>query len=306
MKTEYSLTPPFPRNILMELTNACNFKCVYCGHEFMKRKKGFCDKSNMLRLIQEAYSLGGREIGFYMIGEPLLVKDLEDYVRKAKEVGYEYIYLTTNGIFASPERMKSLCNSGLDSINFSVSGATAETYAYIHGTKKEDWDIINRNLDALAEMRKTEKIKIKVYISYCECKPNEAEASLALELFADKADKVFIDECTSTGGNERRSCLVERGLVNSIIGANTPCDMIFNRVHITYQGYLDACCVDMDNQTAVADLNDISLLEAWNSDIMINLRRQHLTGNLENNMCYGCVHRVIDEIKPLNDKLSIV
>ena len=37
----YSLEPPFPyTNFLLELSNACNHKCLFCAHQKIKRMVG--------------------------------------------------------------------------------------------------------------------------------------------------------------------------------------------------------------------------------------------------------------------------
>lgn len=117
-KISFVERPPFPENMLIELTNACNHKCVFCGYNDMTRCRCFADKEFTLNIIKQAYDEGVREIGFYAIGEPFLSKDLEEYVAYAKQQGFSYIYLTTNGALATLDRMKILIENGLSSIKF--------------------------------------------------------------------------------------------------------------------------------------------------------------------------------------------
>ena len=80
--------------------------------------------------------------------------------------------------------------------------------------------------------------------------------------------------------------------------------MIFNRFHVTYEGYLTACCVDMNNMLAYADLTQEALKDAWYNETIRKLRREHLTGKLGNNKCYNCVSQIgRDDVVPLNDNL---
>ena len=65
-----SVTPPFPRNMLLEVSNICNNDCIFCGHHNMRRKQENCNKPQMLDIIQQAYDAGTREIGFYLQGGP--------------------------------------------------------------------------------------------------------------------------------------------------------------------------------------------------------------------------------------------
>ena len=34
-----SENPPIPRNMMIELTNICNHKCIFCNYQTMKRPK---------------------------------------------------------------------------------------------------------------------------------------------------------------------------------------------------------------------------------------------------------------------------
>jgi molybdenum cofactor biosynthesis enzyme MoaA len=72
-------------------------------------------------ILSQAYKLGVREVGFYLVSEPFMAKNLEACVAYAKQTGYEYIYLTTNGAMATKDRMERLLLNGLDSIKFSIN-----------------------------------------------------------------------------------------------------------------------------------------------------------------------------------------
>ncbi len=90
--------------------------------------------------------------------------------------------------------------------------------------------------------------------------------------------------------------------VNRYMG-KLPCSMIFNCFHITYEGYLTACCVDEENLLFIADLNQVPLAEAWHSEKFVDLRQRHLCGNKQkigNILCRNCLEsEMIREIEPL-------
>ena len=69
---EHSSRPVYPRNMLIELTNACNNKCIFCVSPKMTRKISRLDEGTLFRILEEAYALGTREVGFYSTGEPFL------------------------------------------------------------------------------------------------------------------------------------------------------------------------------------------------------------------------------------------
>lgn len=194
----FSETPPFPHNMLMELTNTCNHKCIFCGYKDMKRKKRVCDKAFMLDLMEQAYKNGTREIGFYMIGEPLMCIDLADYVARAHSLGFEYIYLTTNGGLADLDRMRTLIDAGLNSVKFSVNAATSETYKEVHG--KDDFNVVKNNIKALRDFTQENNIDLPIFISFVKNEINKNDIDTLYKIFENLVDRIYVVPCANQAG----------------------------------------------------------------------------------------------------------
>ena len=303
----YVERPPFPKNMLMELTNACNHACIFCANRKQTRKISNCDKELFMRIIQEAYENGTREIGFYMSGEPFICRDLEEYVKKAGDIygngleRMEYIYITTNGALANIERVKKLVHYGLSSIKFSLNAATREVYQKIHG--KDDFDIVKKNIEDLYHAKQSGLVDIPVFISFIVNKFNFMQKELMQQVFGKYVDKIYFYDVVNQGGGtmyDNSEIMVS----DAKQAATLPCEMVFNCLHVNSDGYLTACCTDFDNLLAVADLHDVSLLDAWYDERLIQLRKQHITSKLSNNACYNCYYNtMIDNLEPLNPNL---
>lgn len=295
----WSVTPPFPsKRMLIELSNICNHQCIFCANSKMTRKKGFIEETFLLRILQEAYNLGMREVGFYATGEPLVVKDLYRYIKKAKEIGYEYVYLTTNGALASKEKVEEIIEAGLDSIKFSINAGTKKSYELVHG--KDDFEKVIQNLKYLDSYRKTENKKVKLYASCIVNKINKNEKSVLKELIGDIVDDLVFINVMNMGGmmHEINDILTVESNENDINQA-FPCSLVFNSINITYEGYLTACCTDFQNYLVVANLNEMSLADAWNSQVFTKLRKMHLEKNVEGTLCYNCIYNKNKHIEPL-------
>lgn len=300
-----SPNPPLPHNMLMELANICNHNCVFCGYKNMKRPKTKCDKKLMLDIIKQAYGGGTREIGFYMIGEPLICPDLADYISYAHSLGYEYIYLTTNGALATIDKMKELISAGLNSIKFSVNAGTRETYYKVHG--KDDFEIVKSNIINLHKYVTENFVDLKRFISFVKVEINKNDIEKLKAEFENFVDKIYIFQCINQAGGMLQ--LIEQGIVKSEDmeeGSSLPCNMVFNRLHVTAEGYLSACCSDVDGYLSAIDLRTTSLYEAWNSDILVGLRNKHLQGNLKGTLCHNCIHNVCEPVKALNQNICPV
>lgn len=270
--------PPFPRNMLVEVSNVCNNDCVFCGHRKMKRLQGNCDKDLMLNIFLQAYEAGTREVGFYMQGEPFLNSELETYISFCKNIGFEYMYITTNGVLATVERLERLCKAGLSSIKFSINAATKDTYIKIH--RRDNFDIVMKNFMDIVNKKKRGDINIPIFASYVVVEDNEKEIEKFKRDIGIFCDDIDIVRASNQAGN----------MPELESSREVPCIQLFNRLHVTKEGYLNACCSDIDNMLAVADLRKVSLKEAWDSDEMVELRRQQLRGSIGDNICYYCVY----------------
>lgn len=299
---EEKLTPEFPKNMLLEVTNICNNNCVFCANSKMTRKKSYIDEKFVNRILKEAYDLGTREIGFYSTGEPLVNKNLEKYIKKAKDIGFEYTYITTNGALLDKERIKSLINSGIDSIKFSINAGTKESYCFIHG--KDEFNKVVNNLRNLFNYRKENNLKFKIFVSCILTRYTENEKEIAVSKLGKYSDDIVFLNC-------KNQCGVMYEINNYLISENkyedmqNICPLPFKKLHITCEGYLTACCADFQNYLVVADLNNEKLNDSWNGEILMELRKMHIEHNLKGNLCYNCINNTNIEIKPLRDDLSV-
>ena len=77
------------------------------------------------------------------------------------------------------------------------------------------------------------------------------------------------------------------------------CSMVFDRIHITHNGFLTACCQDFNDDLLIADLKKVSLYDAWNGEKFKRFREMHLTKKLEGTLCHGCLNGIYQPYEPL-------
>ena len=102
----------FPGHVACTLfSHGCNFRCPYCHNAMLvtEEKSGdvFSDDEILSYLKKRKGILDGV---CFTGGEPLIQKELPDFIRKVKELGF-LVKLDTNGSF--PERLKELVGEGL-------------------------------------------------------------------------------------------------------------------------------------------------------------------------------------------------
>jgi MoaA/NifB/PqqE/SkfB family radical SAM enzyme len=103
---DYPIDAEYPKNIMIEVTNACNLKCTMCYHKHMKRKIGFMEEKLYRKIIKEAKELNIENVGLYTTGESFLHPKIFEFIRIAKEDGIKYVYITTNGQTLDKEDIK--------------------------------------------------------------------------------------------------------------------------------------------------------------------------------------------------------
>lgn len=297
----YSLTPPFPKtNFLMEVSNACNHACIFCAHQKMKRKVKKIDKCLAFDILQQAYDLGTREVGFYATGEPFVVTDLADYIRKAKEIGYTYVYLTSNGALATPERIREVIDAGLDSIKFSINAPERKLYQFIHG--KDDFDVVVEHLKYLHSYREETGKNYKIYVTGILTKYTENLQDEYHRLFDHLCDQVVFKYVYNQGGYMPE---IERYLrCDCDREARRKCNLPFDAISVTCEGYLSIENADYEDMLIVADLNQTSLKDGWYGEKMKEIRRRFLEDDLEGTLCDGCVHRCLKPARPITPEQS--
>jgi len=71
-------------HIFVELTNVCDFNCVFCPNEIMTRKRGYMPTQLAKSVIDEIYEAGlTNSLMFNLMGEPLLHRDWYDIFEHA-------------------------------------------------------------------------------------------------------------------------------------------------------------------------------------------------------------------------------
>ena len=176
--------PPFPKNMMVELSNACNHACIFCTSPHMTRRIGRIEKDLLVRILGEARAEGVEEVGFYTTGEPFIHKDLATFTAAARDLGFRYIYISTNGALATPERVKPVIDAGMSSIKFSINAGSRETYRLVHG--HDDWDKVLAHLRFISDYRKAAAPNLRLFVTFvvtnrtaheCELVPRACRAA---------------------------------------------------------------------------------------------------------------------------------
>lgn len=142
--------------IFIELTNLCNFSCVFCPDDKMTRKNECMDPLLAKRLINEIADNGiSQKIVFCLMGEPLMYPHIFEILQYAVDKNIK-VTLSTNGALLSKENIDRLLKIPLDILQVSLQTPTAESFKLRRGNPNLTYEKYIDGIKAILER----KIKI--------------------------------------------------------------------------------------------------------------------------------------------------
>ncbi|OUV99009.1 MAG: hypothetical protein CBD02_00125 [Candidatus Pelagibacter sp. TMED142] len=304
-----------PKNALIELTNACNHACVFCFNPEMKRKTKGLDFKIFEDFIKNSIKEGLEEVGLYSTGEPFMTKNLEKYVKKAKELGAKRVYITSNGALASIDKVIKCIDAGLDSIKFSINAGSRETYKIIHGY--DDFDKVIKNLSDIYNYKLKNNINFKIFGSFVITNITLEEKDMFIKNYGNFFEDIFFQKARNQGGRtlDKRNTITSNIKSKEIKDSSKklkPCGMLWDRLHLTAEGYLTACCEDYENDLVYKKFNNKEkVFDQFNNAKIQNLRKMHLNSKLDGTICKGCLlnkkfdYKKISKIEVKNNKINL-
>lgn len=290
--------PPCPRSVKIELTARCNLQCSFCA-----TSSGLRDKRDMDfdfyadHLLPMLRSSGVDEVGMFFLGESMIMPTLPKYIEKAAEIGFPYIFLTTNGVVATPDKVEACMKAGLKSLKFSLNYADREQFADVARVKPALFEEMIKNIKAASKVRDEGGYDCGVFASYIDYDDQQGERmkSLIQEL-SPYLDEIYAlplySQADLTGQNSTDAGWSVRAGNPGRSGAMRdpiPCWSLFTEARVTWDGHMAACCFDHDRRFDMGDLNITTFMDAWHSQKFQDLRLAHLGNDVRGTSCEHCV-----------------
>ena len=290
-------TLPAPRAVKIELTSQCNYRCGFCAHRLRMKNRGEMDRGFFESVVGEMVDAGVEELGVFYIGESFMCEWLPEAIGYAKQRGIKYVFLTTNGSLATPQRVDACMKAGLDSLKFSMNNADEDQFVQIAAVKPKLWRDSITNLKAARAVRDAGKYECGIYASSIQYDGEQQQRMQALvDDIVPYVDEHYWLPLYSMGSltTQREEELGYRPIAGNQgrVGAlrePLPCWSAFTEGHITYDGKLSACCFDAGDKWVMADLRKVSFMEGWNSETFVKLREAHLRKDVSGTICESCV-----------------
>lgn len=273
----------FPLQIDFELTSSCNMACSFCthGHESVPRRVlSFAD---FARVIDEGRMHGLCSIKLNYINEPLLTRDLSQYVRYARQNGVLNVYFATNGTLLDAETAGGLIDAGVSKVMVSLDATTPETFRAVRNSDR--FDRITSNIVGLIRLRNAKGLKFPlVRVNFLRTGLNSHEADAFLARWEGVADMVGYQTQVAVPG-------VDGPLHGGGDGRDGfRCSFPFKLVVVDSSGLILPCCTFGGRQMPIGDLKTETIASAWQGWPMRSLRLLHLKGGYADNpVCRHCI-----------------
>ena len=305
-----------PLSMLVDPSNLCNFKCVFCPTGYpdllkaANRPQGVMSFELFCKIVDDAQGFGTKlkKMLLYKDGEPFLNKNLERMIAYAKSRGIsESVEVTSNGALMTPQRATGIIEAGLDAIRISVEHVHDEGYRKIT-QGFSDYATIVKNIKFLYEEKKRRKSPIIVRAKIIDVGLTADEKKKFLDDFSPITDLAYFESLT--GWNDMKTNDFMMGMSESIttgIDGVSPlkrdrvvCPMPFKTLAINPNGSVALCSVDWNHKTVVGDVSKENLVDIWNGERLRQFRLMHLKGRRkELEACANCQY--VLGTNPLND-----
>lgn len=293
--------PPAPRSVKIEISPRCNYRCGFCALRTREvQPKWDMDFKLFQRITREMREAGVEEVGMFYLGEsfmnPRLLVDCITYAKQ--ELGFPYVFLTSNASMAFPEAADACMKAGLDSIKWSVNAADEEQFKNIMGVSGRLFHRALANIKSTWEIREKNSYRTGIYASSIRY---DGEQQKLMEELLRTHVLSYVDQhywlpLYSMGAfaTQREEQLGYRPTAGNQgrIGAlrePLPCWSAFTEGHVTAEGKLSACCFDATANWTMGDLNKISFMDGWNSEKFTQLRAAHLKRDVRGTVCENCI-----------------
>ena len=265
----------------IEVTNVCNAECVMCPQSVMKRKSGTMESSLFRNIIQQCRPF--ETLWMFMMGEPLMDRNLPKRISYAKRAGIKKVGIFTNGSLLNPDVSYKLLVSGIDHITVSFDALTKETFMKIRPAL--NFQEVASNIENLVKLRsKLRQKKPFIAIEFVRMTENATESEPFRRKWGKIVDAVYIANTVNWSGANK-----ERPAVRNSYKIRRPCYLLWKDMVIFTNGEVPLCCYDYEGSVILGDVSKQPLKEIWTGGKLTQIRNLHLKGQFEKiSICANC------------------
>ncbi len=291
-----------PFFISIESSNYCNLHCPQCpvgiGKYIQNTDKQLFDFKLYKKIINELKPTLLHVI-LYFQGEPLINKQLPDFVRYAHERKI-FTSTSTNGQLINKNNAKLIVSSGLDKLIVSIDGTTQTVYeSYrVGGNLQKTIEGIRLLVD---EKKKQKSFTPIIEIQFIVLKTNEHQMNDMRKLAKKLHVNRFRFKTAQLYNYEKGHPLIPENLKYSrykqqkdgiyTVKTKQPnhCWRLWNGAVVNASGEVLPCCFDKGSEFSFGNLNASLFSDIWHNTKSNKFRSDLLQNRLQFEICKNCM-----------------
>jgi hypothetical protein len=235
------------KHLQVETIAGCNARCTMCPVPAMTRKRGVMDQALFERIVDQAVELGVRQVIPFLNGEPLLDPHIFtrlDYLTNRDRT----FHLFTNGSKLTREVADRLSIYPLRELVISFVGGTKEAYERVMGL---NYERVTANIDYMISVA---PYPVKIYMTEFE------DTAGTVQAFRKTwGDRAFVGAYSNWAGKKPDP------VVDQYQRDPKPCPRVLERMTVLVDGRVSLCCLDVEGEVILGDLNPQTLAKVWES-----------------------------------------
>jgi radical SAM protein with 4Fe4S-binding SPASM domain len=193
--------------------------------------------------------------------------------------------MNTNAALLDKKKTDEILQSGLDRINFHISGFSRKTYEDI--MIGLDYKSVMKNVLDFIDVSKKSNSRIVVAVKYVVLEENRHELEDA-KIFWESKGVLFRPDVL----DDRLGALLNYNKIRpgyDKMMENTVCPLIFEQMFIRHNGDVVSCWSDWYDKRIFGNCNYSSISNIFNSSRLNELRIEHINNNKYcDNICSKC------------------
>jgi MoaA/NifB/PqqE/SkfB family radical SAM enzyme len=291
---------PFPLQLDFSLNDSCNMRCPMCtwSDDNKQATRRLFSIAHYTQILADAVPRGLKAVGLNGVNEPLMRRDLPDFVRIARDFGVLDIMLHTNGMLLNNVMARGLIDAGLTRLFVSLDAVTQTTYDTIR--VGGDLKIVTRNIDNFLAVRSGRTLPV-LAVCFVRMSLNAHEEEAFVEQWRDRADFLSMQSYMNPWSADRP----EKDALASVDRAPAKpfvCAQPFQRMRVTVDGIVRPCCAFYGDQIEVGRI-DQPMQQIWDGH-MSTMRYLHSSGRVwdesipAGSVCRQCMRNSYTEAAP--------
>jgi len=284
-------SPPF---LEITLTDICNARCIMCP-PVIHTGKTIMSRELFENICREARVLGIERM-IITGGEALIDRDIAKKIRFAKDVGFSYVHMFTNGALMTAERGREIIAAGLDSLTWSIDSSVREEYEKIRVGL--NFDQVVANMRGFVELRREMQSETPLTrVNMVTLPENRSHRKEFREFFGPYVDIVEIIDSHNFAGSGRAGVTAEGNEYSQ--QKRYPCHLLFCKLVIWPDGQVRKCSIDYSAQARLGDATEQPLAEIVRSERVRRLKEAHLRRDFSEPGCQDCTFKESWWVKPI-------